>query len=538
MIKHRKVRLSPEEKIIAKRLELAKTEKVAAIWTRVSSADQFKHNSSIPTQVAACEEYCRRNNIRIKKYFGGVNESGAKAGELFLDMIGEVLADPEYNHIIVYDFDRFSRSSEDGIIYKAKAKQSGVVVKSVNQPIDEKNVLAEQIENIFIIIANIDNAMRRHKCHDGMVACINRGEWYSKPPVGYDTKKVGKSHVVTVNDKGRILRKAFEWLLKEPSITQTEILHRLTALGLDISKQTLSQCLRNCFYCGLIEHKFLDGGRIEGKQEALITKPMFWAVQDILDGNHQSYVHSEITPRFPLKGYLRCAADKHVMSGYTVKAKDKDYYKCNVKGCHTNISAQEVHSKFAGILNSLSIPDVVRPILEIIIRKKFEEKEGDLMVRRALVEKNLATLRTKLQTAKMKYLTEGEISGEDYHDVKAELESRIAQCEQELKTCSISCSNFSEYASTTLQIASSLGSEWEKMNFKVCQEIQDLVFPEGVLWDKENRVPRTENMNPFFAQIGLVARSARGMDIKNKDSAEALSCLVAGGGLEPPTSGL
>ena len=105
-------------------------------------------------------------------------------------------------------------------------------------------------------------------------------------------------------------------------------------------------------------------------------------------------------------------------------------------------------------------------------------------------------------------------------------------------TGSFSCSNFSEYASTTLQIASSLGSEWEKMNFKVCQEIQDLVFPEGVLWDKENRVPRTENMNPFFAQIGLVARSARGMDIKNKDSAEALSCLVAGGGLEPPTSGL
>ena len=73
-------------------------------------------------------------------------------------------------------------------------------------------------------------------------------------------------------------------------------------------------------------------------------------------------------------------------------------------------------------------------------------------------------------------------------------------------TGSFSCSNFSEYASTTLQIASSLGSEWEKMNFKVCQEIQDLVFPEGVLWDKENRVPRTENMNPFFAQIGLVAR--------------------------------
>ena len=101
-----------------------------------------------------------------------------------------------------------------------------------------------------------------------------------------------------------------------------------------------------------------------------------------------------------------------------------------------------------------------------------------------------------------------------------------------------------------LQIASSLDRFISLLEpFGVCLDdssnrlliglgVGKLVFPEGVLWDKENRIPRTENMNPFFAQIGLVARSARGVDIKNKDSAEALSCLVAGGGLEPPTSGL
>lgn len=194
--------LTREERIIRRRNELAKREKVAAIWTRVSSADQYKYNNSIPTQIAACEDYCYRNGIRIKKYFGGENESGAKAGELFLDMIGEVLADPEYNYIVVYDFDRFSRSSTDGIIYKAKVKSSGITVKSVNQPIDENNILAEQIENILIILANIDNAMRRHKCHEGMVACINRGEWYSRPPLGYTSKKEGKRHVIKVNDKG------------------------------------------------------------------------------------------------------------------------------------------------------------------------------------------------------------------------------------------------------------------------------------------------------------------------------------------------
>ena len=107
----------------------------------------------------------------MKKGFGGKSKSAKKAGELFMDMIGEVLNDPEYNTVVVFDFDRFSRDSDDGIIYKSKVKRCGISVKSVNQPIDEKNVLADQIENILIIIADIDNAMRRHKCHRGMVDC-------------------------------------------------------------------------------------------------------------------------------------------------------------------------------------------------------------------------------------------------------------------------------------------------------------------------------------------------------------------------------
>ncbi len=38
--------------------------------------------------------------------------------------------------------------------------------------------------------------------------------------------------------------------------------------------------------------------------------------------------------------------------------------------------------------------------------------------------------------------------------------------------------------------------------------------------------------------IALAARSMRGLDIKKKDNPNELSYLVAGGGLEPPASGL
>lgn len=39
-------------------------------------------------------------------------------------------------------------------------------------------------------------------------------------------------------------------------------------------------------------------------------------------------------------------------------------------------------------------------------------------------------------------------------------------------------------------------------------------------------------------EIGLAVRSVTGIDIKNKDTSNEVSCLVAGEGLEPPASGL
>ena len=58
----RKKKKSKAEGIIEKRNAL--TDKVAVIWSRVSTAEQFKHNNSIQTQIDACMEYCARNGIR------------------------------------------------------------------------------------------------------------------------------------------------------------------------------------------------------------------------------------------------------------------------------------------------------------------------------------------------------------------------------------------------------------------------------------------------------------------------------------------
>ena len=142
-------------------------------------------------------------------------------------MLSEILNDPAYNCLIVFDYDRFSRADE-AIVYKLKLKKAGISLISVNQPMYPNNILAEQIENILLIIANIDNAMRRHKCYSGMVDCVRRGELYSRPPLGYDSHKEGKKHVITLNEKGHILSNAFEWVVNVGAWNINTLMERLS----------------------------------------------------------------------------------------------------------------------------------------------------------------------------------------------------------------------------------------------------------------------------------------------------------------------
>ena len=533
----KKVKETHIDKVISKRKSLTANSKgKAVIWTRVSSEEQYKNNNSIDTQLTACYRYCEKQNKEVKCEFGGTFESAKKAGERFLEMVGAVLNDPEVDTIVVYDYDRFSRNMEEGLTYKSQLNRSGVNIVSVNQPIDKNNMLAEYIEAILLIVANIDNAMRRHKCYEGMVACINRGEWYSKPPIGYTSKKVNKEHRLTINDQGRILRNAWTWIVNEPHITQVMIINRLKAQGLTMTKQHLSTCLRNPFYCGRLEHKYLNGKVIKGKQEQLIPEQIFDKVQQILNGNTSSgYEQAAETPRFPLKGHVYY--NGHLLTGYTVKKKNCDYYKYSGRDGAINVSAKELHAKYIELLNQFNVPKELIPILIEVIKIKFAEKEGAQATEQSNITKNIATLQTQIKKTKRNFAI-GKIDEDVYKDVIADLERDLHKAEGELERASVNLSNLTTYIDDTIAFACNLSSYWQKMDFEICQGIQKLVFPDGVKWDKETRSYLTTNCNSFFEILHCVSDSYKNRREKEKDKSCDLSSLVAGGGLEPPTSGL
>ena len=532
MIKKKKLN---EDEIIKRRL--AQKEQVAVIWTRVSTAEQYNKNYSVENQRKACIEYCERNNIRIKKDdYGATNESAKVEGELFLNMIADILLDPEINRVIVYDFDRFSRNTVAGITTKAKLKKSGFIVTSINQPIDQNNFLADSIENILIILADIDNAMRRHKCGEGMKACINRGEWYSKPPMGYDSRKVGKSHIITVNPTGELLRQAFLWKANE-NLSNVEILRRLEAHGLKLYKQRLTEIFRNVFYCGKIQHLYLGDKIIDGKQEKLVSQAIFDKVQENLSGNHDHYEQREITPEFPLKRHVLCPEHGKPFTGYIASKNKKGYYKCNIKGCGTNVAAEVLHEKYSALLSWYIIPVELRSVMEQVLQRKFKQKNERTYQEKEVLSKRVKEIETKIKNLRKKFAFD-DIDKDTFKVALEELESQKTILDKELKMVDGDLSNLAEYTASTIAICSKLGNLWNKLDFNLCQKIQKLVHPQGIEWDKEKGCYRTREENKVFELFHTISDDYRNVWKQKTDNSNELSALVAGGGLEPPTFGL
>ena len=119
------------------------------------------------------------------------------------------------------------------------------------------------------------------------------------------------------------------------------------------------------FWGGQQDH----GNVIKGKQEILISEALFDRVQQILDGNHGGYKQAAITPQFPLKGHFYY--NGHMLTGYTVKKKNLDYYKYSGKDGSVNVSAKELHAKYSELLDRFNVPMELIPILVGVLKKSL-----------------------------------------------------------------------------------------------------------------------------------------------------------------------
>jgi site-specific DNA recombinase len=482
------------------------------IYTRVSTKEQADTNMSLTTQLKHCEQYAIKQQYSIKGIFGGTYES-AKDDERkeFNRMLSFVKKSKEkISYIIVYSVDRFSRSGANAIYIKEKLKSQGVHILAVSQITDTETPSGNLQQNIQFIFSEYDNQIRKEKSMNGTKEALLRGEWTQNTPIGYDNLKLNGKRKLVVNAKGKLIKKAFEWKAYE-QITNEEVRIRLEKLGLKIPRQTMSDILRNPFYCGYMSHNFLEGKVVKGNHEALITPDLFFKVHNVNLGRHKfGYKVKSMNDNIPLKNFLKCDHCNCNVPGYIVQKKGIWYYKCRNKGCKNNKSAKDLHKVFESILTNFMVEepeliDLIKEQFVFLYNKTHDEVEDN----KSVIENKIKELDSKIARLELRYIEE-DLGKDLFTKYKQQYTDERMQFVKELENFKIEVSNLDKCLEIVFNYSKNLSVLWASSGYEEKVKIQYMLFPEGIYYNKKTNECRTKKVSSVWSYIALLKQDSEG----------------------------
>ena len=228
----------------------------AVIYVRVSTKEQTE-NLSLPTQLRACDEYCRRQGYEILERFHEEGESAKTTDRSQLQNLLKYCRTRKgkVHFVVVYNLTRFAREKYDHFALRAHLKSLGISLRSATEPIDDTST-GKLMEGVLASFAQFDNDVRSDRTRAGMRAALELGRWTFPAPIGYlnAPKWSGKS-LVPDPERAPLIARAFEELATG-RFTKQEVIARMTEAGLRtrrglvLSPQSFGQMVRNWIYVG------------------------------------------------------------------------------------------------------------------------------------------------------------------------------------------------------------------------------------------------------------------------------------------------
>ena len=299
----------------------------AVIYARYSSHNQTEQ--SIEGQLRDCYAFAERQGLQVVgEYIDRAITGRTDERPDFQRMIADAKKQ-QFQRVIVWKFDRFSRDRYDSAIYKHKLKQCGVKVLSAMENVGEGEV--------GIILEALLEASAEQYSLD-LSKKVVRGQRESRMkgvflggyvPLGY---KLENRKLVEDENTAPIARYIFEEYAK--GVPKKKIVDALNARGLKNSKglpfalSTVHSVLKNKKYIGIYEH---GGEEVAGGCDALIDERTFYKVQELMDKRKAAPAASKATVEYLLQGKLycgHCGTNMIAEAGHGKNGKIYHYYTC------------------------------------------------------------------------------------------------------------------------------------------------------------------------------------------------------------------
>ncbi len=503
----------------------------AVIYVRVSTKEQTE-NLSLPTQLRACEEYCRRQGYEVVARFHEEGESAKTTDRSQLQQLLKYCRTHKgkVHFVVVYNLTRFAREKYDHFALHAHLKSLGISLRSATEPIDDTST-GKLMEGVLAAFAQFDNDCRSDRTRAGMRAALELGRWTFTAPLGYlnAPRAIGKSLVLDP-ERGPLVRRAFEDLASA-RFTKQEIIARATEAGLRsrrglrLTPQSFAQMMRNPIYIGKVESPDFGVSTV-GDFEALVDEATFYRAQAVLDGRVAvTGPRQRNHPDFPLRAFVRCETCNRPLTGSWSKGRTGRYayYHCQRQCRAVNVSKAALEGAFADELALLQPTAGYMRLVTDRILFVWEQRRAEAKDRTEEQAKRVTAIQQKLDRLDEAFLFAQSIDSTSYERQRDRLreEMTLAQIDHHADaTDELDVQGILAFAERILPRASDL---WVQASLDYKQRLQALFFPEGIAYDG-NRFNRTAVTAPLFNYLA--------------PSAGADERVVSPVGIEPTTNRL
>ena len=403
--------------------------KTAVVYARYSSDNQTEQ--SIEGQLRVCQQFAKNNDILIvdtyiDRAMTGTNDLRPDFQRMIKDSNKR-----QWDYVLVYKLDRFSRNKYETTIHKHTLSNNGVKVLSAmeNIPDTPEGII---LESLLEGMNQYYSAELSQKVHRGLNESYIKGLFTGGFQI-YGYKVVDKRNVIDENE-AVIVKEIFTRFAQGESgknIAENLIARGIrTKRGHYLDDKKVYKIIANTKYIGVVTHGEQTYTNI---YPAIIDEKTWQKVQAIRDANKHKPGSKKERFNYVLSGKLICGECKEYMVGvtstnkfgssyryYTCLSKRRKKHQCNTVGIHKDILESFVFKKVWEMIYDNN--DINKLIEDICKRHKATNEESEVI--KSLDKKRTEAL--KASNNLISAIEQGIITEQTKLRLK-ELENQIAQ---------------------------------------------------------------------------------------------------------------
>lgn len=348
----------------------------AAIYIRVSTADQAEGGYSLQAQEALCRQYCAEHDYDVVGVYADEGKSASKALDKRTELL-RLVADCELGKvslIVFKDITRWSRSASAFYKIQDRLDKCKVPWIAVEQPYLETVTPTGRFQvQVMLGTSQLEAEQTGQRIKFVQEAEIKRGHFPFPPhcaPTGYTTEKREDGNYLIIDEStAPMIRTIFK------TFSQTLNLQRCveavrSEYGIEYAHTTINRILRNPVYKG-------EFRGIQGFCQPIIEPSEF----DRLQRNKRVFTASKHKGQYIFSSLCKCAHCGRTMYGLCSDNKYYMYQCHNGTGCRNCITQRELEQK---------VLEIVSPMFadyRVIVKQRQKDNASILSKRNKMIQK-------------------------------------------------------------------------------------------------------------------------------------------------------